>query len=41
MNLYFETNITDRPIISEVFVDGIEEMDSIHIKMDFNEETSG
>ena len=38
VNLYFETNITDRPIISEVFVDGIEEMDSIHIKMDFNEE---
>ncbi|HIB38139.1 translocation/assembly module TamB [Mesonia sp.] len=37
VNLFFETSITDRPIISEVFVDGIEEMDSIHIKMDFSE----
>ncbi len=38
VNLYFETSIAERPIISEVFVDGIEEMDSIHIKMDFSEE---
>ena len=37
VNIFFETSISDRPIISEVFVDGIEEMDSIHIKMDFSE----
>lgn len=38
VNLYFETSIAERPVISEVFIDGIEEMDSIHIKMDFSEE---
>ena len=38
VRLYVETSISQRPIISEVFIDGIEEMDSIHIKMGFSEE---
>ena len=37
VNVYFETNITDRPIISDVLAEGIKEMDSIHLLLDFRE----
>ncbi|WP_084112840.1 translocation/assembly module TamB domain-containing protein [Mesonia phycicola] len=37
VNIYFEINITDRPIISDVLAEGIKEMDSIHLLVDFKE----
>jgi hypothetical protein len=38
VKLKFTAHIADRPIISEVFVDGIQEMDSINLTMDFDED---
>jgi len=38
VKLNISANIVDRPIISEVFVDGIKEMDSLSLEVDFDEE---
>ncbi|MDQ7918074.1 translocation/assembly module TamB domain-containing protein [Mesonia sp. MT50] len=38
VNLQMETTITESPIISDVFLDGVKEMDTIYFKVDFDEE---
>ena len=38
VNLHMETTIAESPIISDVFLDGVEKMDTIYFKVDFDEE---
>lgn len=37
VNLKMETTITESPIITDVFLDGIQQMDTVYFKVDFNE----
>ncbi|MDT0295055.1 translocation/assembly module TamB domain-containing protein [Mesonia ostreae] len=38
VNLKMETTITESPIMTDVFLDGVKEMDTIYFKVDFDEE---